>query len=60
VRSDQSVAAALDVLEAAAASAIPVLDRAGDEVAGWFTHQSVLAAVRGRDARAEASCRRCG
>jgi CIC family chloride channel protein len=46
VRADQTLDAALDVLETAGAAAIPVLDDTGANLVGWLTHQRVLAALR--------------
>jgi CIC family chloride channel protein len=46
IRGDQTLDAALDLLDGAAAQAIPVLDPAGDQVIGWLTHQGILAAIR--------------
>jgi CIC family chloride channel protein len=46
VRADETVDVALELLESAASTAVPVLDETGTEVVGWLTHQQVLAALR--------------
>jgi CIC family chloride channel protein len=46
VRSDQPLDEALDTLESASGSAIPVLDTGATEVVGWLSHQRVLVAMR--------------
>nr|WP_228561831.1 chloride channel protein [Catenulispora rubra] len=45
IRSDTDVTTALDALLAADPAGLPVLDADGTGLAGWITHQSVLAAV---------------
>jgi CIC family chloride channel protein len=47
VRIDQRLDTALDTLENAVGSAIPVLDDKAANVVGWLTHQRVLVAMRG-------------
>jgi CIC family chloride channel protein len=53
LQTTQTLDDALDALDSAGITALPVLDPAGGNLVGWLTHQHVLTALRaGRHARA--------